>query len=312
MTVADLTASAAVAALTPRRIGAHTFDFARRAAVMAVINRTPDSFSDGGATFALEAALSRAQQAVAEGADWVDIGGMPFSPDTPEPSVAQELDRVLPVVQAIRASSDVVISVDTFRPPVAQAVLEAGADVINDVTGLGVPGMAQVIVEHQATVVIAHSLAAPHQHLRAPSYRDVVAQVKAHLQRRVEAAVDAGIPVEQIVIDPGHDLNKNTRHSLELTRRCSELAATGLPLLVALSNKDFIGETLDRPHGQRLAGSLAAAALCVQAGARILRVHEVAQTVDVVRMVEAVMGMREPAYLRHNIEGAAAGGGDDV
>ncbi|MFV0254195.1 MAG: dihydropteroate synthase [Beutenbergiaceae bacterium] len=300
----------AVAALTPRRIGSRTFDFARRTAVMAVVNRTPDSFSDGGATYALDAAFSRAQQAIAEGADWIDIGGMPFSPDTPEVSVEDELARVLPLLRQIRSVSDVVLSVDTFRPEVADACLAAGADVINDVTGLAVPGMAQVVAVHDATVVIAHSVARPHRHLRSPSYTDVVTEVVEHLCRRVDVATEAGVAIDRIVIDPGHDLNKNTRHSLLLTRRLDQVAAIGLPLLVALSNKDFIGETLDRPQGQRLAGSLAAAVLCVRAGARILRVHQVRETVDAVRMTEAIMGLREPAYLRHNIDNGTDGGGD--
>ncbi|GAB2969664.1 dihydropteroate synthase [Actinotalea caeni] len=294
----------AVAALTPRRIGARTFDFARRCAVMAVVNRTPDSFFDRGATFALERAVEHALRAVDDGADWVDVGGLPFSPDTPEVSVAEEIDRVLPVVEAIRSRSDVVISVDTYRPEVAEAVLDGGADVINDVMGLRVPGLVEVLADRGATVVVAHSRAEPHQHLRAPRYDDVVADVVAYLEDRVAAAVAAGVAEEAIVIDPGHDLNKNTLHSLELTRRLEEVAAIGLPLLVALSNKDFVGETLDRPQGERLPGSLAAAALCVERGARVLRVHQVRETVDVVRMTEAVLGLREPAYLRHNIDTA--------
>ncbi|WP_420114172.1 dihydropteroate synthase [Pseudactinotalea sp.] len=289
-------------ALAPRRIGARTFDFARRTAVMAVVNRTPDSFFDHGATFALEAAVAQAQRAVAEGADWVDIGGLPFSPDTPDVSVAEEVDRVLPVVEAIRAVSDVVISVDTYRPEVAQAVLDGGADVINDVMGLRVAGLAEVVASSGATIVIAHSVGEPHRHHRRPQYQDVVAEVVAYLIERVEYARSLGIAEDRIVIDPGHDLNKNTLHTLEITRRLHEVAAIGLPMLVALSNKDFVGESIDRPQGERLYGTLAATALCVQAGARIVRAHQVRETVDVVRMTEAVLGLREPAYLKHNID----------
>ncbi len=291
-----------VTALAPRRIGARTFDFARRTAVMAVVNRTPDSFFDHGATFALEAAVAQAQRAVAEGADWVDIGGLPFSPDTPDVSVAEEVDRVLPVVEAIRAVSDVVISVDTYRPEVAQAVLDGGADVINDVMGLRVAGLAEVVASSGATIVIAHSVGEPHRHHRRPQYQDVVAEVVAYLIERVEYARSLGIAEDRIVIDPGHDLNKNTLHTLEITRRLHEVAAIGLPMLVALSNKDFVGESIDRPQGERLYGTLAATALCVQAGARIVRAHQVRETVDVVRMTEAVLGLREPAYLKHNID----------
>ena len=294
-------APAAVAQLAPRRIGAREFDFARRVAVMAIVNRTPDSFYDNGSTFALEAAVDSALRAVADGADWVDIGGMAFSPDTAEISPAEEIDRVLGVIEAVRAASDVVISVDTQRPEVARACVAAGADVVNDTTGLRVPGMAEVVAETGAAVVVAHSVAEPHRHLPRPEYTDVVAEVAEFLSRQVQLALDAGVPAEAIIIDPGHDLNKNTRHSLELVRRLDEITAIGPPTLVALSNKDFIGETLDRERGERLWGTLAATALCVERGARIVRAHEVAATVDAVRMTEAVLGLREPAWLRHNI-----------
>ena len=293
-------APAAVQQLAPRRIGAREFDFARRVAVMAIVNRTPDSFYDNGRTFALEAAVDSALRAVAEGADWVDIGGMAFSPDTAEISPAEEADRVLGVIEAVRAASDVVISVDTQRPEVARTCVAAGADVVNDTTGLRVAGMAEAVAETGAAVVIAHSIAEPHRHLPRPQYTDVVAEVAEFLSRQVQLALDAGVPEEAIIIDPGHDLNKNTRHSLELVRRLDEITRIGPPTLVALSNKDFIGETLDRERGDRLSGTLAATAMCVERGARIVRGHEVAATVDAVRMAEAVLGLREPAWLRHN------------
>lgn len=291
----------AVAALTPRRIGARTFDFARRCAVMAVVNRTPDSFFDRGATFALERAVEHALRAVDDGADWVDVGGLPFSPDTPEVSVAEEIDRVLPVVEAIRSRSDVVISVDTYRPAVAEAVLDGGADVINDVMGLRVPGLVEVVADRGATVVVAHSRAEPHQHLRAPRYDDVVADVVAYLEDRVAAAVAAGVAEEAIVIDPGHDLNKNTYHSLELTRRLSEIARIGYPLLVAVSNKDFIGETLKREQEERVEGTIATLVVSILNGARIVRVHDVPEARQAVNMVESILGWRPPAYVRHNL-----------
>lgn len=283
-----------------RAIGARDFDFSRRVAVMAIVNRTPDSFYDKGRTFALDKAVAAAEQAVAAGADWVDIGGAPFSPG-PELPVAAELDRVLPVVEALRAASDVVISVDTFQPEVAARCIEAGADVVNDTTGLRNPALADVVAGTAATVVITHSLAAPRTVYPRPQYGDVVAEVRDFLAERVEFAVSRGIPESRIVVDPGHDLNKNTLHSLELTRRFAEIAALGLPALAAISNKDFVGETLDAPRGERLQGSLAATVLAVAGGARIVRVHEVAETVAAVRMTEAVLGLREPAYLKHNM-----------
>ncbi len=288
--------------LAPRRtIGRRHFDFSRRVAVMAIVNRTPDSVWDRGATFALEAAVAAAQAAVADGADWVDVGGVPFSPDTPEVSVAEEIDRVVPVVAAIAERSDVVISVDTTRAPVAAAAIEAGASVVNDTNGARDPEMVELLGEGRAAVVVTHSLAAPHEHLPRPEYTDVVAEVATFLRERVAALTAAGVTAERLFIDPGPDLNKNTRHTLELLRRLPEIAEIGLPMLVAVSNKDFVGETLDRGPAERLPGSLAATTLAVAAGARVVRTHQVAETVDAVRLTEAVLGLREPAYLRHNV-----------
>ncbi|MPV87221.1 dihydropteroate synthase [Georgenia ruanii] len=267
---------------------------------MAVVNRTPDSFHDRGATFALDRAVDRALAAADEGADWVDVGGVPFSADAAPVDEAAELDRVLPVVEAVRARSDVVISVDTARPEVARRCLAAGADVVNDTSGLRDPAMADVVAAAGATVVIAHSLGGPQAVLRRPRYGDVVAEVAAFLRRRVAEAVRRGVAPSQIVVDPGHDLNKTTAHSLELTRRLGEITALGPPTLVAVSHKDFVGETLARPPGGRLPGSLAAAVWCVAQGARIVRAHDVAATVDAVRMTEAVLGLRAPALARHN------------
>ena len=283
-----------------RTIGAHTFDFSRRVAVMAVVNRTPDSFYDRGSTFAFDSAVAAALAAVGDGADIVDIGGAPFAPG-PELPIADEIERVVPVIAAIRAASDVVISVDTFQPEVARASIGAGADLINDTTGLRNPEMIRVLAATAAGVVITHSLAEPRTPFARPTYRDVVEEVAAFLADRVDAALAAGIPAERILIDPGHDLNKNTLHSLELTRRFAEIAALGYPALAAVSNKDFIGETLDRERGDRVEGSLAAAVVAIVNGARIIRMHNVRPAVDAARMTEAILGFREPAYLRHNM-----------
>ncbi|WEG10627.1 dihydropteroate synthase [Microbacterium horticulturae] len=280
-----------------RRIGDREIDFSRRLAAMAIVNRTPDSFYDLGATYGLDAAVESGAAAFAAGADLVDVGGVKFAPGPALP-VEEEIDRVVPVVRALASAGPV--SVDTFQPAVAAAAIEAGAAVINDTTGVHDPAMAEVVADSSATLVIAHSLAAPRTQLPQPQYDDVVGEVVAFLRERVDLAIAHGVPPERIVIDPGHDLNKNTRHSLELTRRLGEFTAFGLPLLVALSNKDFVGETLDRPRDGRLAGSLAAAVFCATQGARIVRVHNVAETVDALRMVEAILGWREPAYLLHN------------
>lgn len=285
----------------PRRtIGRRSFDFSRQIAVMAIVNRTPDSFFDEGRTFALDAAVEAAMDAARAGADWVDIGGVKFAPG-PELPADDEVARVLPVVQAVAQSSDVVISVDTFRHEVAEACIEAGAAVVNDTTGLHDPDVARVVADSDATLVITHSLAQPRTPFPHPHYDDVVAEVTTFLRRRVDRAVELGVPIERIVIDPGHDLNKSTRQTLEITRRFAEIAEIGLPALAAVSNKDFIGETLDRDKPDRLAGSLAAATICAMQGARIVRVHAARESVDAMRLVEAVLGWREPAYERHNI-----------
>jgi dihydropteroate synthase len=283
-----------------RRIGAREFDFSRRVAVMAIVNRTPDSFHDKGATFALDRAVEASLAAVADGADWVDVGGVPFGRG-PVVELAEELERIVPVVEAIRAASDVVISVDTFSARVAEAALAAGADVVNDTSGLWDPDMAGVVAAAGGTIVLTHSLTPPRTPHPSPQYDDVVNTVVAHLRERIERALAAGVPFEKLIVDPGHDLNKNTLHSLELTRRLGELAALGAPVLVALSNKDFIGETLDRPQYERLEGSLAAAVVSIMNGARIVRVHDVKATVAAVRMTEAILGWREPAWLKHNM-----------
>jgi dihydropteroate synthase len=280
-------------------IGGRVFDFTRQVAVMAIVNRTPDSFHDRGSTFALDRAVEAARAAAAAGADWIDIGGVPFAPG-PEVTAAEELHRVLPVVEAVRDSA--VVSVDTFRPEVAREVIKAGAGVINDTSGLRDPAMADAVAGTAAQLVITHSLAAPRTLWPRPQYGDVTAEVAAFLRERVERALSRGVRPDQIIIDPGHDLNKNTYHSLEVTRRLDEIAAVGYPMLAAVSNKDFIGETLDAPQQDRLAGTIAAVVFCVLHGARIVRVHDVPATVGAVRMTEAILGWREPAYTRHNMQ----------
>ncbi len=284
-----------------RTIGARTFDLSRQVVVMGIVNRTVDSFYDRGATFALDSAVDAALRTVADGADWVDVGAVPFSPTARKVDERTELERLLPVVEAVRAATDAVISVDTFRAEVARHALRAGADAVNDTSGLHDPDMARVVADAGATLVVTHSLAAPGQQLARPRYADVVAEVAAYLLDRAGTAVAAGVAKDRIVIDPGHDLNKNTLHSLELTRRLGELATLGFPLLASVSNKDFVQETLDLPRGEVVTGTLAAVVLCVVAGARIVRVHDVRSVRRAVTMTEAVLGWRPPAVTRHNV-----------
>ena len=285
-----------------RTIGRRTFDFAHQIVVMAIVNRTRDSFFDAGRTFGLEPAVTAGLKAAADGAGWVDIGAVPFSPDTAAVGEAEELDRVLPVVEGLVAATDVVVSVDTFRPEVAQRALAAGASVVNDTSGLRDPAIAELVAGTAATLVITHSLAPPRQHLARPEYDDVVEDVRRFLLDRVDLAMRLGVPEDRIVIDPGHDLNKNTLHSLELTRRLHEVAAIGLPLLAAASNKDFVGEATGRAKADRREASLAAATTCMLQGARIVRVHDVAGSRAAADMVEAVLGLRAPGYLAHNMD----------
>lgn len=286
-----------------RRIGRREFDFSRQVAVMGILNRTPDSFHDRGRTFELTQAVEAFHRLVEEGAAWVDVGGVPFGTEVPEVHEEEELRRVIPVLEVVRGSTEAVISVDTFRAGVARRALAAGADVINDTSGLQDPGIAEVVGETGATLVVTHSLASPPRtRLARPSYRDVVAEIVAFLSAKVELALRHGVRPEQLVVDPGHDLNKNTLHSLELTRRLDEVAALGYPTLAAVSNKDFIGESLGLDQYDRLEGTLAAAVFCVLQGARIVRLHDVAAGVRAIRMTETILGWREPAFLRHNYD----------
>ncbi|TDT33756.1 dihydropteroate synthase [Naumannella halotolerans] len=269
--------------------------------VMAIVNRTRDSFHDHGATFDFEPALDACRRAIRDGATWVDIGGVPFSPDAEPVTVAQEIDRVRPLVAALSDLDGLTISVDTWRSEVAAAVLSAGASVINDTSGLADPELAGVIADAGAGVIVTHSLAAPRTHLPTPHYDDIVTEVATFLAGRAERAIAAGVSPDRLVIDPGPDLNKSTVQTLELLRGIEVLNSQGWPWLAAVSNKDFIGETLDRRAGDRLPGTLAATMWCLERGASLVRTHDVAATVDAVRMWQALRGERAPAYQRHNV-----------
>lgn len=263
--------------------------------VMAIVNRTTDSFYDKGATWQDDAAYARVAQVVTEGADLVDIGGIKAAPGEEVP-VEEELRRVVPFVEGLRASfPDLTISVDTYRASVADAVLTAGADVINDAWGGADPEVPGVVAQHNAALVMTHTggqvvRTRPHR----VEYDDVVRSVIASLEWQVERALAAGVDRERLVIDPAHDFGKNTWHSLECTRRLDELVALGWPVLVSLSNKDFVGESLGREVGERLSGTLAATAVSAWKGAHIYRVHEVRETRDVLDMVSVIAGDLPP------------------
>ncbi|MFP8940463.1 dihydropteroate synthase [Streptomyces fenghuangensis] len=270
--------------------------------VMAIVNRTPDSFYDRGATFRDGPALDRVEQAVAEGAAIIDIGGVKAGPGE-EVSAEEEVRRTAGFVAEVRRRwPDVVISVDTWRHEVGEAVCEAGADLLNDAWGGVDPKLAEVAARYGAGLVCTHTGgAAPRTRPHRVAYDDVMADLLRRTVALAERAVAAGVRRDAVLIDPGHDFGKNTRHSLEVTRRLEEMVATGWPVLVSLSNKDFVGETLDRPVKERLTGTLATTAVSAWLGARVYRVHEVAETRQVLDMVASIAGLRPPAVARRGL-----------
>jgi dihydropteroate synthase len=264
--------------------------------IMAIVNRTPDSFYDRGATFAFDVALQRVRDVVAEGADLVDVGGVKAAPGT-EVSVAEELDRTASFVAAVRAEfPDLVISIDTWRAEVGAAACRAGADVLNDAWGGWDPGLAAVAAENGAALVCTHAGGVePRTRPHRIAYDDVMADILTRTVGEAERAAALGVDPRSILIDPGHDFGKNTRHSLEVTRRLGEMVATGWPVLVSLSNKDFVGETLDRPVGERLIGTLATTSVSAWLGARVFRAHNIAETRQTLDMIATISGTRPPA-----------------
>ena len=285
-------------------LGARTFALERSVAVMAIVNRTPDSFYDRGATFGLQAAVDRALQHLDEGADIIDVGGVKAGPGD-DVSTEIELERIVPFVTAFRKVSDAPLSIDTFRAEVAARALDAGADLINDVSGMVEPEIADVVAARpHAALVVMHAGGPPRTRPFRPTYLpDVTTVVVQRCRELAEEAQQRGVTADRIVVDPGHDFGKNTLQSLELTRCLPELCRLGYPVLVALSNKDFLGETLGGLGvDQRLEASLAAAVASVMLGARIVRVHNVEATVRAVRTVEAILGWRQPGMTARGLD----------
>jgi dihydropteroate synthase len=270
--------------------------------VMAIVNRTPDSFFDRGATFGTAEALAAVDRAVAESADIVDIGGVKAGPGDVVDAV-EEIRRTVDFVAAVRQSHpSVVISIDTWRSEVAAEAVAAGADLINDTWGGPDPALAEVAARTGAGLVCSHAGGLPPRtRPHRIAFDDVVADVLRTTTALTIRALELGVRRDGILIDPAHDFGKNTRHSLEITRRLGELVDTGWPVLVALSNKDFIGETLDLPVDQRLEGTLAATALSAWAGARVFRAHQVAATRRVLDLVSAVRGDTGPKVARRGL-----------
>jgi dihydropteroate synthase len=284
------------------RLGSRTFR-PDDLALMAIINRTPDSFFDRGATYGEAEALDAVDRAVAEGADVIDIGGVKAAPGD-EVDVAEETRRVASFVGTVRSRHpDLVLSVDTYRAEVGAAVAKEGADLLNDAWEAPDPALAEVAAEHGLGLVCTHAgHLPPRTRPHRVTYADVVADVVTTTTRLAERAVAVGVRRDGILIDPGHDFGKNTRHSLEITRRLRELSRTGWPVLVAMSNKDFLGEALGGLEvGDRLEPTLAVTALAAWLGARMVRTHAVRETRRVLDTISAVRGDREPLLARRGL-----------
>lgn len=263
----------------------------RRAAIMGILNVTPDSFSDGGVFLARRQAVEHALRMVEEGADIIDIGGESTRPGAQPVSVQAELERVIPVIEALRRQIDRPISIDTSKAEVMRRAVAAGAGMINDVNALRAEGALEAAAELGVPVCLMHMQGEPRTMQQAPSYRDVVTEVGEYLRERMAACEAAGIPRSRLLVDPGFGFGKTVPHNLRLLRELPALRALGAPILVGLSRKSLIASVLGAPVERRLQASVALALMAVERGASIVRVHDVAPTREAVRMYEAVAGI---------------------
>lgn len=257
---------------------------------MGVLNVTPDSFSDGGRFVRLDDAVTRGLQMAEEGAAIIDVGGESTRPGAEPVGVDEELRRVIPVIARLRPRTQALLSVDTSKPEVMHAAAAAGAAMINDVRALLEPAALDAAVASGCAVCLMHMRGEPRTMQEAPHYSDVVAEVRQFLASRVAACLAAGLPLERLVLDPGFGFGKTLQHNLELLRRLGELSVRGLPILAGLSRKSMVGALTGRPAGGRVNGSVALAVVAALNGARILRVHDVAATVDALNVVAAIGG----------------------
>ena len=291
------TAASPWPARSPLRIelaSGRVLDTAARALVMGVVNVTPNSFSDGGQFLRADVAARHGREMAAAGADVIDVGGESTRPGSEAVPAGEEKRRVLPVIEELAAETAVPISIDTQKAEVAAAALDAGAEMVNDVSALrGDPEMAALVAERGAPVCLMHMQGTPGTMQQNPSYDEVVGDVLRWLGERVQVALDAGIGRQKIIVDPGFGFGKTPQHNLELLRRLHELHGLGVPVMVGTSRKSTLGLILNAPPPQRLFGSLAAVACAVMAGCHAVRVHDVAPSLEVVRVCEAVrLGMR--------------------
>jgi dihydropteroate synthase len=276
------------------RAGPRTFDLGARPWLMGVVNASPDSFSDAGRHVGVDAQVRRAAELHAAGADVIDVGGESAITGVPPVDVKEEIDRVVPVVERVAGEVGALVSIDTYKPQVADAAIAAGATIVNDVSGLRDPEIADVCAHTTAALVVMHTRAAPKERLQDPGrYDDVVADVRAFLEERMNAAVERGVHPEQVILDPGPDFAKTPAQTIAVLRRLPELLAFGRPLLLAVSRKDFIGAVTGRAPAQRDAGTLAALAHGADAGAHLFRVHDVAAAADFLAVRAVLRGDRE-------------------
>ncbi len=272
------------------RAGTHT-RVLDRPLIMGVLNVTPDSFSDGGRFDSLTDALAHGRDMVAAGADIIDVGGESTRPGSPGVPLEVELQRVVPLLKALRAALDVPLSIDTSKPEVMREAVVAGASMINDVNALRAPGALRAAIESDAAVCLMHMRGVPRSMQERPEYRDVVEEVEEFLSARAQAVLVGGVAPERIVLDPGFGFGKTLEHNRALFRALPRFAALGYPLMVGVSRKAMIGSLLgDRPVDERMIGSVTAALLAVQAGAHIVRVHDVRETADALA-IHAALGL---------------------
>lgn len=270
-------------AIRTLRCGPHTLELGRRTVIMGILNVTPDSFSDGGRYSDLGQAIARAEEMVAEGAHIIDVGGESTRPGSAAVTPDEEMRRVLPVIEALSARIKVPVSVDTYRSSTARLALKAGASIINDVWGLQKdPEMAAVASEFGAPVVVMHNQ-------REAKYISLMDEIIAFLRRSVDLAVSAGLPEEQVLIDPGIGFGKTAQHNLEVLERLGELKVLGRPILLGTSRKSTIGKVLDLPPDQRLEGTAATVAIGIAFGADIIRVHDIREMSRVARMADSIV-----------------------
>ncbi|MGA2583512.1 MAG: dihydropteroate synthase [Tepidisphaeraceae bacterium] len=272
----------------------------RRTLVMGILNLTPDSFSDGGKFSTIESAVEHALTMAEAGADWLDVGGESTRPGSEPVPPDEQIRRTIPVIRHIRAVSDILISIDTTRGSVAEAALDAGANVVNDISaGRDDPEMFPMLARRKVAVVLSHMQGTPRNMQENPVYEDVTAEVSRFLLQRRDAAVDAGIESRRILLDPGLGFGKNLSHNLKLMTDTNILAKLGHPLVVGPSRKSFIGRITgeSRPE-QRIFGSIAACAVCAWEGAAVLRVHDVLPMVQTIRMVQAIAGAKSSDFLK--------------